>query len=103
MSHAFFECRLHGVSHAVGLLSSNSEVQSQVLALEQKYQILEAKLFEKTQQDDAATAQNAELAEQVQVVTKSVKDKCALAVREAERKIQWLEVRLPLLLMHTSS
>ena len=74
-----------------------------MLALDQKYQVVDAKLFEKTKQLDAATAQNVELAEQVQVVTKSVKDKCALAVREAERKIQWLEVRLPLLLMHTSS
>ena len=58
---------------------------------------MEAKLSEKTQQLDAATAQNVELAEQVQVVTKSVKDKCALAVREAERKmLQCLQVGLRL-------
>ncbi|KAL3135668.1 hypothetical protein ABBQ38_006143 [Trebouxia sp. C0009 RCD-2024] len=61
-------------------------MQSQVPALEQQLQAVEAELLQKTQQLDAASAQIAELAEQVQGLTKAMEEKCSLAIREAELK-----------------
>ncbi|KAL3158822.1 hypothetical protein ABBQ32_011548 [Trebouxia sp. C0010 RCD-2024] len=56
-----------------------------VPALEQQLQAMEAELLQKSQQLDTANAQNAELAEQVQGLTKSLeKEKCSLATHETE-------------------
>ncbi|KAL3135654.1 hypothetical protein ABBQ38_006134 [Trebouxia sp. C0009 RCD-2024] len=64
---------------------------AQVLALEKQQQVLEAKLVQKTEELQAATAQKAELAKQVQALTNSVEARCALAVHASEQKLRRLQ------------
>lgn len=67
-----------------------------MLALEKQQQVLEAKLVQKTEELQAATAQKAELAKQVQALTNSVEARCALAVHASEQKLRRLQVGLRL-------
>ncbi|KAL3158821.1 hypothetical protein ABBQ32_011547 [Trebouxia sp. C0010 RCD-2024] len=66
----------------------------QVLTLEKQQQVLEAKLVQKTEELQAATAQKAELAEQVQALTNSVEEveeQCVLAIRASDQKLRRLQ------------
>lgn len=66
-----------------------------MLTLEKQQQVLEAKLVQKTEELQAATAQKAELAEQVQALTNSVEEveeQCVLAIRASDQKLRRLQV-----------
>ena len=76
-------------------------MQSQVLALEDVQKTLEAKVLQEHQELEAATAQNKELSDQIQAVTKALEEKCKVAVTEADHKMSLLQVGLQLLVSTT--
>lgn len=75
---------------------SELQMQSQVLALEDGKRELEAKMLQEHQQRVAAVAKNNELYDQIQAVTKSLEEKCRVAVCEADQKMTLLQVGLQL-------
>lgn len=75
---------------------SELQVHSQVLALEDGKKELEAKMLQEHQELEAAAAKNNELSDQIQAVTKSLEEKCRVAVSEADQKMTLLQVGLQL-------
>ena len=75
---------------------SELQTQSQVLDLEDDKKELEAKMLQEQQEHEAAVAKNNELCNQIQAVTKSLEEKCRIAVSEAEQKMTILQVGLQL-------
>lgn len=75
---------------------SELQMQSQVLALEDGKKDLEAKMLQEHQELEAAVAKNDELSDQIQAVTKSLEEKCRVAVSEADQKMTLLQVGLHL-------
>lgn len=71
-------------------------MQSQVHALEDLKRDLEAKAHRQQQKVEAAAAQNKELSDQMQAVTKSLEEKYRKAVSEADQKLSQLQVALQL-------
>ena len=71
-------------------------MQSQVHALEEVKKELEAKAHQEQQKLEAAAAQNKELCDQIQAVTRSLEEKCRMAVSEADQKMSVLQVALRL-------
>ena len=71
-------------------------IKSQVLSLDTQQRLLEAELCQKTKDLEVASAQNAELAEQVQFFNNTMEERCALAVRASEQKLRQLQVGLQL-------
>ena len=69
-------------------------IKPQVLSLEEQRRLLEAELCQKSEDLQAASAQKAELAKQLQSLTKSMEEQYALAVRTSEQKLRRLQVSL---------
>ena len=75
---------------------SPAVIKSQVLSLDTQHRLLKAELCQKTKDLEAATAQKAELVEQVQSLNNCMEERCALAVRASEQKLRLLQVSLQL-------
>ena len=72
------------------------QMQSQVLALEDGKKGVEAKMLQEHQELEAAVAKNHKLSDQIQAVTKSLEEKCRVAVSQADQKMTLLQVGLHL-------
>ena len=68
-------------------------MQTQLTAMEDEKTTLEAKVLREHEQFEAATTQNTKLLEQIQAVTKSMEEKCQVAVSQAEHQMSQLQVQ----------
>lgn len=75
---------------------SELQMQSQVLALEDGKRDLEAKVLQEHQELEAAVTKNKELSDQIQAITKSLEEKCRVAVSEADQNMTLVQVGLQL-------